>query len=51
MSALAALDAIGARVAGVSEAISTLPAEGKVPDVRYASYVPRLVEALRKHLK
>ena len=47
MAALRALDALGAKAAGVMDDVRKLPAEGKVPDARYKPYVP----ALLKHLK
>jgi uncharacterized sulfatase len=51
MAALNALDALGARAAPVAGAVKALPAKGKVPDPRYAPYVPRLLEDLRASLK
>ena len=35
----------------VADAVKKLPAKGKVPDPRYASYVPRLLEDLSARLK
>ena len=51
MASLNALDALGTKTAPVADAIRALPAKGKVPDPRYAPYVPRLLEDLRAGLK
>src|SRR5439155_309949 len=47
MAALNALDALGAKTTSAVEAIKAMPANGKVPDPRYSSYVPRLLEDLQ----
>jgi uncharacterized sulfatase len=47
MAALTALEALGAKASSVREAIGKLPAKGKLPDPRYAPYVPRLLLNLR----
>jgi uncharacterized sulfatase len=47
MAALNALDALGTKIAPVADAVRALPAKGRVPDPRYAPYVPRLLEDLR----
>lgn len=46
MAALNALDALGDKAAPVADAIKKLPNKAKVPDPRYAPYVPRLTEDL-----
>src|SRR5262249_14896311 len=46
MAALNALDALGPRAAPVAAAIKKLPTKARVPDSRYAPYVPRLTEDL-----
>jgi uncharacterized sulfatase len=51
MAALNALDALGPAAASVAEAIRALPDKGKLPDPRYAPFVPRLLEDLRAGLK
>jgi uncharacterized sulfatase len=51
MAALNALDALGSRAAPVADAIKKLPTKPKVPDARYAPFVPRLVEDLTVQLK
>ncbi|HXG09359.1 MAG TPA: sulfatase-like hydrolase/transferase [Gemmataceae bacterium] len=51
MAALNALDALGPRAAPVAAALRTLPTKGKVPDPRYAPYVPRLLQDLQASLK
>ncbi len=44
MSALAAIEALGAKAAPLHPAIATMKASGASPDGRYDSYVPRLIE-------
>ena len=39
------------RTLPVAEAIKRFPKKGRVPDPRYASYVPRLLEDLRARFK
>ena len=51
MAALNALDALGEKAAPVARAIQAMPAQGKVPDTRYAPYVPRLLEDLQARFK
>ncbi len=51
MAALGALDALGPRVAPIADAIGALSAEGDVPDPRYSSYVPRLLQHVQAGLK
>jgi len=51
MAALNALDALGDKTTSVVEAIKAMPANGKVPDPRYSSYVPRLLEDLQARFK
>jgi uncharacterized sulfatase len=51
MAALNALDALGTRGAPVAAAINKLPTKAKVPDPRYAPYVPRLLEDLAAQFK
>lgn len=46
MAALNALGTLGDKVSSVSSTIKTFPPNGKVPDARYSSYVPRLLEDL-----
>ena len=46
MAALNALESLGDRADPAAEAIGTFPAQGEVPDARYNSYVPRLLESL-----
>ena len=40
--------AMGAKADPIREAIARLPDHGPVPHARYAEYVPRLLESLRK---
>jgi len=47
MAALNALDALGDKTAPAARAIQAMPAQGNVPDARYAPYVPRLLEDLQ----
>lgn len=51
VAALNALDAVGDKAKPVADAIKKLPAKAKVPDGRYASYVPRLLEHLQTKWK
>jgi hypothetical protein len=51
MAALNSLDALGEKAAPVATQIKRLPSEGKAPDARYSSYVPRLVEDLQAKFK
>jgi uncharacterized sulfatase len=51
VAALNALDALGEKAAPVADAIRKLPASGRVPDPRYAPFVPRLLEDLVAQLK
>lgn len=46
MAALNALDALGPGAAPAAAAIQMFPDKGSVPDGRYSSYVPRLLERL-----
>ena len=46
MAALNALEALGDKAGPAAEAIRKFPAQGDVPDARYNSYVPRLLESL-----
>jgi uncharacterized sulfatase len=46
MAALNALDALGSKATPVAAAIRKLPRKARVPDPRYAPYVPRLTEDL-----
>jgi uncharacterized sulfatase len=51
VAALNALDAAGDKAKPVADAIKKLPTKAKVPDARYASYVPRLLEHLQAKWK
>ena len=51
MAALNALEGLGAKTKSIADAIMALPAKGKVPDPRYAPYVPRLLQDLQTQLK
>ena len=51
MAVLNALDALGDNTSSVADAIKAMPANGKVPDPRYSSYVPRLLEDLQARFK
>lgn len=51
MAALNALDALGSKAASLRDRVASLPAKGPVPDARYSSYVPRLLEDLAVALK
>jgi hypothetical protein len=51
VAALNALDALGSKAAAVADAIKKLPTKAKVPDPRYAPYVPRLTEDLAAQFK
>jgi arylsulfatase A-like enzyme len=44
MASLNAIGALGLKAAPISSAIKALPSNGKSPDGRYSSYVPRLLE-------
>jgi uncharacterized sulfatase len=46
MAALNALGALGEKAKNVRPAVQGFAAKGRVPDARYASYVPRLLEDL-----
>jgi arylsulfatase A-like enzyme len=46
MAALNALDALGSKAAPFAEAIKKLPKKARVPDPRYAPFVPQLVTDL-----
>jgi uncharacterized sulfatase len=46
MAALNALESLGEKADPASDAIRKFPAQGEVPDARYNSYVPRLLESL-----
>jgi arylsulfatase A-like enzyme len=48
LAALNALDALGSKAAPLRETIQALPTKGPVPDQRYSSYVPLLVEDLKQ---
>jgi len=50
MAAVISLEALGPKAKAVTGAIEALPIEGKSPDPRYASYVPRLLNNLRSNL-
>jgi uncharacterized sulfatase len=51
MAALNALDALGGKASPVADFIKKLPKQGKVPDPRFAPFVPRLLEDLSAQLK
>jgi uncharacterized sulfatase len=51
MAALNALDALGDKAASEVMIINKMPVNGKVPDPRYSSYVPRLLEDLQARFK
>ena len=51
MAVLNALDALGDKAAPVARAIQAMSAQGKVPDVRYTPYVPRLLEDLQARFR
>jgi uncharacterized sulfatase len=51
MAALNALDALGSKAGSVVDAIKAMSENGNVPDPRYSSYVPRLLEGLQARLK
>jgi HEAT repeat protein len=51
MAALNALDATGNKASAVADAIKMLPTKGKVPDSRYAPFVPQLIKDLLARLK
>lgn len=46
LAALNALDSLGNRAVGAIDALKSLPPSAQVPDARYSSYVPRLLEDL-----
>ncbi len=46
MAALNALESLGARADPAADAVRKFPAQGEVPDARYNSYVPRVLEHL-----
>ena len=51
MAALNALDAVGDKTTTVADAIKKLPKKPKVSDVRYAPFVPDLVDYLAARFK
>jgi uncharacterized sulfatase len=51
MAALDAIDALGQAAEPLRAAIAALPESGRVPDPRYASYVPRLVKDLKARFR
>jgi hypothetical protein len=51
MATLDSLDALGDKIKPAADAIKSLPAKGKVPDARYAPYVPRLLQDIQAKLK
>jgi uncharacterized sulfatase len=51
IAALSAIDALGEKAAPLAKAIKTLPAKGKLPDGRFAPYVPRLLSDLIERFK
>lgn len=51
MAALNALDTLGIKSAPLAETIGQFPGKGTMPDGRYASYVPRLLESLAATMK
>jgi uncharacterized sulfatase len=51
LAALHALEALGPKkITPVRDAILALPATGQSPDARYAAYIPRILEKLRRDL-
>ncbi|MSU61537.1 MAG: sulfatase [Pedosphaera sp.] len=46
MAALNSLDALGTKAAPAADLIKSLPVNGAVPDTRYSSYVPKLVDSV-----
>jgi uncharacterized sulfatase len=48
MSALNALESLGDRAAPAIARVRQFPSQGEAPDARYNSYVPRLLERLRR---
>lgn len=44
VAALNAIDALDQKAAPIKEQLMTFPTQGRVPDARYAPYVPRLLE-------
>jgi hypothetical protein len=38
------LGALGSRAQSVADTVARFPRQGKIPDPRYASYVPRLLD-------
>jgi len=51
MAALNALGALGDKAAPVADEIKKLPDKGKVPDARYAPFVPQLLKDLSAKFK
>jgi arylsulfatase A-like enzyme len=51
MAALNAIDSLGSKAASAADAIKAFPKNGKVPDGRFGSYVPRLLQDLDNSLK
>ncbi|WP_414663929.1 sulfatase-like hydrolase/transferase [Horticoccus sp. 23ND18S-11] len=50
LASLHALDAIGPQIESVRAGVLALPADGPVPDSRYAPYIPRILGDLRASL-
>jgi len=51
LAALNSLDALGMKAAPLAGVIKSMPTNGPSPNVRYNSYVPRLVEDLQERFK
>ncbi len=51
MAALNAIDSLGLKARPIRDAIRQFPAKGSVPDPRYASYVPRLLQDILANLE
>jgi len=51
VAALNSIDALGAKAAPLAAIIRSMPTNGPAPDIRFKSYVPRLVEDLQERFK
>ncbi|HLJ94466.1 MAG TPA: hypothetical protein VKU02_14865, partial [Gemmataceae bacterium] len=51
MAALNAIDTLDTKVVPIADALRKLPEQGKLPHLRYAGYVPRLLADIKANLK
>jgi uncharacterized sulfatase len=51
MAALTAITNLGEKAAPLASTLKTLPAKAAVPDARFSTYIPRMLEDLRERFK